>query len=135
MLQQLRDHLTGARPFGEFLPDAEGVVERGHSPVAGVLILSITAVFAGLLAWSALTEVEQVVLATGQVEPADRVKIVNHPDGGRIAEVHVAEGQRVVAGAPLLTLSCNSFAHCSPSRNWSKGLMWRPCPISRKARS
>jgi membrane fusion protein, adhesin transport system len=103
MLQQLRDRLTGARPFGEFLPDAEGVVERGHSPVAGVLILSITAVFAGLLAWSALTEIEQVVLATGQVEPAGRVKIVNHPDGGRIAEVHVAEGQRVAAGEPLLT--------------------------------
>src|SRR5918995_458068 len=103
MPQQLRDRLTGARPFGEFLPDAEGIVERGHSPVAGVLILSITAVFAGLLGWSALTEVEQVVLANGQVEPAGRVKIVNHPDGGRIAEVHVVEGQRVVAGAPLLT--------------------------------
>jgi HlyD family type I secretion membrane fusion protein len=103
MRQQLRDRLTGARPFGEFLPDAEGIVERGHSPVAGVLILSITAAFAGLLGWSALTEVEQVVLANGQVEPAGRVKIVNHPDGGRIAEVHVVEGQRVVAGAPLLT--------------------------------
>jgi membrane fusion protein, adhesin transport system len=103
MLQQLRNHLTGARPFGEFLPDAEGVVERGHSPVAGFLILSIAAVFTGLLAWSALTEVEQVVLANGQVEPAGRVKLVNHPDGGRIAEVHVVEGQRVVAGAPLLT--------------------------------
>jgi HlyD family type I secretion membrane fusion protein len=103
MPQQLRSHLTGARPFGEFLPDAEGVVERGHSPVAGALILAITAAFGGLLAWSALTEVEQVVLANGQVEPAGRVKLINHPDGGRVAEVHVVEGQRVVAGAPLLT--------------------------------
>ena len=103
MLPQLRNYLTGARPFGEFLPDAEGVVERGHSPVAGLLILAITAAFAGLLGWSALTEVEQVVLASGQVEPAGRVKLVNHPDGGRVAEVHVVEGERVAAGAPLLT--------------------------------
>jgi HlyD family type I secretion membrane fusion protein len=103
MLLELRERLTGARRFGEFLPDAEGVVERGHSPIAGLLILAISAVFGGMLAWSALTEVEQVVQAEGQVEPAGRVKIINHPDGGRIAEVHVVEGQRVVAGAPLMT--------------------------------
>jgi membrane fusion protein, adhesin transport system len=103
MLRPLRERLTGARRFGEFLPDAEGVVERGHSPAAGLLILSISGVFGGMLAWSALTEVEQVVQAKGQVEPAGRVKIVNHPDGGRIAEVHVVEGQRVAAGDPLLT--------------------------------
>src|SRR5688572_5964863 len=103
MLLQLRERLTGARRFGEFLPDAEGVVERGHSPIAGLLILAISAVFGGMLAWSALTEVEQVVQAEGQVEPAGRVKIINHPDGGRIAEVHVVEGQRVAAGTPLLT--------------------------------
>jgi HlyD family type I secretion membrane fusion protein len=103
MLLHLRERLTGARRFGEFLPDAEGVVERGHSPIAGLLILAISAAFGGMLAWSALTEVEQVVQAEGQVEPAGRVKIINHPDGGRIAEVHVVEGQRVVAGAPLMT--------------------------------
>jgi adhesin transport system membrane fusion protein len=100
---RLRERLAGTHRFGEFLPDAEGVVERGHSPAAGLLILTISGVFGGMLAWSALTEVEQVVQARGQVEPASRVKIINHPDGGRIAEVHVVEGQRVAAGDPLLT--------------------------------
>jgi adhesin transport system membrane fusion protein len=103
MLARLRDTFSGAHRYAEFLPDAKGVVERGHSPVAGLLILTITAVFGGLVAWSALTEIEQVVQANGEVEPAGRVKIVNHPDGGRIAEVHVVEGQRVVAGDPLVT--------------------------------
>ncbi len=103
MFGKLRNSLNGAHRFAEFLPDAEGVVERGHSPVAGLLILVIAAVFGGLLGWSALTEIEQVVQANGEVEPADRVKIVNHPDGGRIAEVHVVEGDRVVAGQPLVT--------------------------------
>jgi len=103
MLRQLRERLSGTRRFGEFLPDAEGVVERAHSPAAGLLILTISGVFGGMLAWSALTEVEQVVQARGQVEPAGRVKIINHPDGGRVAEVHVVEGQRVAAGDPLVS--------------------------------
>ncbi len=103
MLAKLRGSLSGAHRFAEFLPDAEGVVERGHSPVAGLLILVIAAVFGGLLGWAALTRIEQVVQAEGEVEPAGRVKIVNHPDGGRIAEVLVVEGERVVAGQPLVT--------------------------------
>ena len=89
--------------LAEFLPDTEGVIERRHSPVAGLLILVVALVFGGLLAWSALTEVEQVVSAHGQIEPADRVKIINHPDGGRVAEVNVIEGQQVSAGAPLVS--------------------------------
>jgi membrane fusion protein, adhesin transport system len=91
------------RRFAEFLPDAQGVVERGHSPVAGLLILSISVAVAGLIAWAAITKVEQVVRADGQVEPAGQVKLVNHPDGGRIAEVHVVEGQSVSLGDPLVT--------------------------------
>jgi membrane fusion protein, adhesin transport system len=103
MLRELRESFGGAQRFAEFLPDAEGVVERGHSPVAVLLILAIAGAFTGMLAWSALTEVEQVVQAAGEVEPAGRVKLVNHPDGGRVAEIHVVEGQRVLAGDPLLT--------------------------------
>ena len=88
--------------LAEFLPDAEGVIERRHSPVAGLLIVVVALTFCGLVAWSALTEVEQVVIAAGQVEPAGRVKVINHPDGGRIAGIDVVEGQQVAAGAPLV---------------------------------
>jgi membrane fusion protein, adhesin transport system len=97
------ERFADSHRLAEFLPDAEGVIERRHSPVAGLLILVVALVFAGMLAWSALTEVEQVVRAEGQIEPADRVKIINHPDGGRIAEVNVVEGQQVATGAPLLS--------------------------------
>ncbi len=89
--------------YADFLPDAEGLVERRHSPAAGLLILALAGVFGGLVAWAALTEVEQVVRAEGQVEPAGRVKVVNHPDGGRIAAIHVADGDAIAAGAPLVT--------------------------------
>jgi adhesin transport system membrane fusion protein len=103
MLAGLWERFAHGHRLAEFLPDAEGVIERRHSPVAGLLILVVALVFAGLLAWSALTEVEQVVRAEGQIAPADRVKIINHPDGGRVAEVNVVEGQQVAAGAPLVS--------------------------------
>jgi HlyD family type I secretion membrane fusion protein len=67
-----------------------------------LLIVVVALTFCGLVAWSALTEVEQVVIAAGQVEPAGRVKVINHPDGGRIAGIDVVEGQQVAAGAPLV---------------------------------
>jgi membrane fusion protein, adhesin transport system len=99
----LRRLLARHDRYAEFLPDAEGLIERNHSPAAGLLILAVAAIFAALLGWAGLTEVEQVVRAEGQVEPAGRVKLVNHPDGGRITEIHVAEGDPVVAGQPLVT--------------------------------
>jgi membrane fusion protein, adhesin transport system len=103
MLREAWERFADGHRLAEFLPDAEGVIERRHSPVAGLLIVVVALVFGGVLAWSALTEVEQVVRAEGQVEPADRVKVINHPDGGRIATVDVVEGQQVSAGAPLLS--------------------------------
>jgi adhesin transport system membrane fusion protein len=103
MLAGLWERFADSHRLAEFLPDAEGVIERRHSPVAGLLIVVVALVFAALLAWSALTEVEQVVSAEGQIEPADRVKVINHPDGGRVAEVNVVEGQQVVAGASLVS--------------------------------
>lgn len=98
-----RDSQGGSHRFAEFMPDTESLAERAHSPLAGVLILVIACAFGGLVAWSALADVEQVVQASGQVEPAGRVKIVNHPDGGRIAQVHVEDGRMVAAGDPLVT--------------------------------
>jgi len=93
---------NAADRFAEFLPDTEGIVAARHSPAAGYLILAIAAMVTTALLWAGLTEVDQVVRAKGQVEPAGRVKIVNHPSGGKVAEVLVSEGEHVLAGQPLL---------------------------------
>lgn len=103
MLRGWWERFTDSHRLAEFLPDAEGVIERRHSPVAALLIVVIALIFGSLLGWSAWTEVEQVVRAPGQVEPVGRVKVINHPDGGRIAEIHVIEGQQVASGAPLVS--------------------------------
>ena len=93
----------GAHRYADFLPDAQGVANRRHSPVVGVLILAVAAAFASMLGWSAWAQVEQVVRAPGRVAPAGQVKLINHPHGGRVAAVHVGEGERVVQGQPLVT--------------------------------
>lgn len=60
-MTHLRDSLGGSHRFAEFMPDTESLAERAHSPLAGVLILTIACAFGGLVAWSALADVEQVV--------------------------------------------------------------------------
>ncbi|WP_027017266.1 HlyD family type I secretion periplasmic adaptor subunit [Comamonas composti] len=48
--------------------------------------------------------VENVVVASGQVIPSDRVQTVQHLEGGIVTAVHVREGQAVAQGQPLLEI-------------------------------
>ncbi len=86
----------------DFLPDAQGLIERRASPLARVLVFTIAGLFATMVGWAAWAQVEQVVRAGGQVEPRGRAKLINHPDGGKIAEILVQEGDHVEAGAVLV---------------------------------
>ena len=83
---------------------ARDAIEGGNPALAGTLVACLAALFMALLGWLAWAQVDEVVQATGTVEPAGRVKVVNHPRGGRVAAVHVREGQRVEAGTVLITL-------------------------------
>ena len=77
---------------------------QGRPPVlAGALIASIACLLAALFGWLAWAQVDEVVHAAGAVEPAGRVKIVNHPRGGRVAAIHVREGEAVEAGVLLVS--------------------------------
>jgi HlyD family type I secretion membrane fusion protein len=87
----------------DFLPTARALIDREASPLATVLIGSIVALLVATFVWLAWAEVEEVVRAGGQIEPAGRVKVINHPRGGRVATVHVQEGQRVAPGDLLVT--------------------------------
>ena len=81
----VRDRLDGGPPFTLTL-------------LLTTLVLLVVA-FGLWLAWA---EVDRIVRAPGQIRPAGKVRIVNHPEGGRVAEIFVQEGQRVAAGQPLL---------------------------------
>jgi HlyD family type I secretion membrane fusion protein len=99
----MKPALLAPRDADELPEDVEALLEGGGSALAGALIAAIAALFLALLVWLAWAEVDEVVRATGKVEPAGRVKLVNHPRGGKVAGIHVREGQRVEEGAPLIT--------------------------------
>lgn len=90
--------------YAEFLPAAEALAERRHSPAAKWLALLLAALVLAAVAWSGLAQVDQVVTTAGAVRPAGKVKVVNHPVGGRVTAVLVAEGEHVALGQPLIEI-------------------------------
>lgn len=81
--------------------DARSLLNSRPSPWAGAVVVVIAALVVAALGWAATAEVEEVVSAVGRLEPTSKVKLVNHPRGGRVAEILVRNGDRVAAGRRL----------------------------------
>lgn len=55
--------------------------------------------------WALFANLDVVATAPGQVMPIQSVKIIQHVDGGRIAEIKVSDGQEVKEGQVLMRLN------------------------------
>ena len=55
--------------------------------------------------WALFANLDVVATAPGQVMPVQSVKIIQHVDGGRIAEIAVVDGQEVKEGQVLMRLN------------------------------
>ena len=60
------------------------------------------------LAWLAIGETDEVVVATGMLEPLGSVKDIKVPVGGVVKDILVTEGQQVVANQILLQLDAEA---------------------------
>jgi HlyD family secretion protein len=58
----------------------------------------------GFGGWSLLTHIAGAVIAQGQVMVENNRQVVQHPDGGVVAEIAVTEGQSVATGDLLIRL-------------------------------
>jgi HlyD family secretion protein len=56
------------------------------------------------VAWGMMTTITGAIVASGRIEVEQNRQIVQHPDGGVVASIHVTEGQAVQAGDLLLRL-------------------------------
>ncbi len=65
---------------------------------------TIVLLLLGFGGWGALTHIQGAIVAPGQIEVDQNRQVIQHPDGGVIASLHVTEGQRVAAGDLLLRL-------------------------------
>ncbi|MEZ5777557.1 MAG: HlyD family type I secretion periplasmic adaptor subunit [Paracoccaceae bacterium] len=66
--------------------------------------LALVLLVGGFGVWSVTTTIAGAVVASGQVEVSQNRQVVQHPDGGVVAEILAEEGQLVEAGAPLIRL-------------------------------
>jgi len=60
------------------------------------------------LGWANFATLDEVSIATGEVVPAGRIKVVQHLEGGIIQEIYVTEGDTVREGQTLLQLDLAS---------------------------
>lgn len=92
---------TGAHR-SDFLPSAFGKETERTLPAARAVVwLSVAFVISAIL-WGSLSSVDRVVTAEGKVRPTGHVQIINHPRGGKIAEILVKNGDYVAKGQALL---------------------------------
>jgi adhesin transport system membrane fusion protein len=69
------------------------------------LALLVCLLIGGSIAWARTVELDQFVTAEGEVAPSDKVKVIQHLEGGVIARIHVVDGQAVKAGDPLVEVN------------------------------
>jgi multidrug efflux pump subunit AcrA (membrane-fusion protein) len=79
--------------------------ERAPAQSSTQLVYAIFGLVALGLLWSVLTRVDVVTNAPGRVTPVGDVVAIQHLEGGVIAQILVAEGERVSKGQTLLRLA------------------------------
>ena len=74
----------------------------GRQATFGLLLMLVT--FGGFGTWSVMAPLAAAVIAQGSFVATGQNKIVQHLEGGIIADILVQEGDRVTAGQVMLTL-------------------------------
>jgi HlyD family secretion protein len=80
---------------------------HGDFPVRAPMLLGLVTLVllvGGFGLWATLSQIAGAVVAPGQVEVEQNRQVVQHPDGGVVAEILVKDGDLIDAGAPLIRL-------------------------------
>jgi HlyD family secretion protein len=87
-------------------PRAPSEVQSLLSARTSVIVGSVTAALLvlGFGVWSVASEIAGAVVASGKIEVSQNRQVVQHPDGGVVAEIAVKEAQPVKAGDLLIRL-------------------------------
>lgn len=80
-------------------------LEDGRVPgISSWLLYVATAFIIASVVWASITEIRELAVASGQLEPVGSVQLVQHLEGGIVSEILVQEGQIVKSGAALVRL-------------------------------
>lgn len=96
-------------PKGPFPSPFDQPVVLRQSPALSRSIVWVTlGVTVATITWAAIAKIEQVITATGQLQPQKTVKEIQAPINGVVEDVFIADGDRVEEGELLLTFDSNA---------------------------
>ncbi|GHF34555.1 HlyD family type I secretion periplasmic adaptor subunit [Seohaeicola zhoushanensis] len=67
-------------------------------------LIALVALLGGFGTWAVVSQISGAIIASGRIEVDRNRQVVQHPDGGVVAEILVNEGDTVEAGQPLIRL-------------------------------
>jgi len=89
-------------------PNFEQIIKKQGKPNWRSWDKRLVLLFIILVIWASFAKVDRVVTAQGKVVPFNKVKVIQHLEGGIIETLFVAENQQVKAGEPLIALNLAS---------------------------
>ncbi|WP_156473059.1 HlyD family type I secretion periplasmic adaptor subunit [Pseudorhodoferax sp. Leaf265] len=107
----MRRELVGPRRLTDeaaFLPAALSLRDTPIHPAPRRLAFAMMALFGIALIWASIGEVDIVAIARGRVVVSERTKLIQPLQTSIVQEVLVKDGDRVVAGQPLVALDPTS---------------------------
>lgn len=87
-----------------YLSQAIQLEETASPRITGATMILVSVLVLTFVVWSAMTNINEVARASGEVIPEGNVKTVQHLDGGIVQEMHAREGQYVEKGDVLMVL-------------------------------
>lgn len=70
-------------------------------------LIGLVLLVGGFGTWSVMADIAGAIIASGRIEVDRNRQVVQHPDGGVVAEILVEEGDNVALGAVLIRLDSN----------------------------
>lgn len=95
------DHRALGSRERRFLSETIQVEEELLPSFVRPILALVTAMVLIFIAWAALAHITEVTRAPGEIAPSGQIKVVQHLDGGTVAEIAVEEHALVKAGQIL----------------------------------
>ena len=93
-----------------FLAQSVILEEAGSSGLIRIAMVTIAVVICAFLVWSAVTNVDEVAIASGEVVPTGQIQSIQHLEGGIISEILVQDGEEVEKEQVLIRLDPSAAA-------------------------
>jgi adhesin transport system membrane fusion protein len=84
--------------------ELDALRQETRSSAWTVFAIASIGLICAFFAWAAIARFDQFSVAEGEVAPADKVKLIQHLEGGAIAGIFVDDGQLVTAGTELVAV-------------------------------